>query len=109
MFKVVYNDCYGGFSISKKCAERMAELGNQEAKERLQKYKEDWYGGLYATPRHDPVLVQVVEEMGEEANDRYSELKIKVLRFGNKYIIEEYDGEETVLEPEDKDIKWITI
>lgn len=36
--KVVINSCFGGFSISKKAAEFMAELGNEQAKSELKEY-----------------------------------------------------------------------
>ena len=42
--KVVINSCYGGFSISQKCAELMAKLGNKQAKAELKEWKQhnDW-------------------------------------------------------------------
>ena len=53
--------------------------------------------------RHDPVLVQVVEELGEKANGRCADLKvIEVL--SDRYYIDEYDGMEWVETPES--IRW---
>ena len=46
-------------------------------------------------PRHDPALVQVVEELGEEANGRNACLSVEEIP-GNRYRIEEYDGIETI-------------
>ena len=57
-------------------------------------------------PRHDPELVKTVEDLGSEANGSHAHLRIKELR-GNRYIIDEYDGYERVVEPDD--IKWITV
>jgi len=37
--KIVINSCYGGFSISRKCAELMAKLGSKQAKEEVQEWK----------------------------------------------------------------------
>lgn len=51
--------------------------------------------------RHDPALVQVVEELGAEANGRYANLAIYELPDGARYRIDEYDGSESVMEPDD--------
>ena len=48
--------------------------------------------------RNDPLLIQVVEEMGEKANDRYSELKIVEIPDDVEWQIDEYDGAEWVAE-----------
>lgn len=104
MVKVVYNQSFGGFSISKKCAEWMASRGNQEAAEMLE-YKT--FHGYYDGPRHDPLLVMAIEELGEEeSSGDMSRLAIKRLE-GKKYFIREYDGSETVIEPQD--VNWIEV
>ena len=111
--KVVYNAGFGGFSISRACVERMAELGNQEAKEMLADPETypmfcgyDFCGYLHNTPRHDPVLVQAVEGLGENASGGSASLCVRELS-GNRYIINEYDGKESVVEPDD--IKWTIV
>ena len=49
--------------------------------------------------REDPLLIEIVEELGEEANDRFSTLKVveipDELANGN-YMIDDYDGIETL-------------
>ena len=57
-------------------------------------------------PRHDPELVKTVEDLGSEANGSHAHLKIKELK-GNRYVIDEYDGSERVVEPDD--INWIIV
>ena len=104
--KVVYNCCYGGFSISRDCAVRMAALGNKEAAEMLAEDDECWYGYLYETPRHDPALVQAVEELGDSASGGNASLDVHELS-GNRYIVREYDGVESVVEPDD--IRWTVV
>jgi hypothetical protein len=54
--------------------------------------------------RHDPILVQVVEELGDKANGMCAKLAIKEV--SGPYRIDEYDGNETVVEPDGYD--WIT-
>ncbi len=49
----------------------------------------------YDVPRHHPLLVQCVEELGEEANGECSELKIKEIE-EDYYRINDYDGKEAV-------------
>ena len=67
--KIVYNVCYGGFGLS------TIGLALYNAKRAT--------AGLSTTPnnfeieRHDPFLVEVVEELGANANDDSSILKIK--------------------------------
>lgn len=48
--------------------------------------------------RHDPLLIQVVEELGEAANGNCAEIKIVDIPDGVEYDIEEYDGLEWVAE-----------
>lgn len=48
--------------------------------------------------RADPLLIQVVEELGKEANGRCADLKIVEIPDGIKWHIEEYDGSEHVAE-----------
>lgn len=54
-----------------------------------------YYGNL---DRHDPILVQVVEENAELASGRSAELKVVEIPDDINYQIEEYDGLEHVAE-----------
>ncbi|MBY5553776.1 hypothetical protein J0664_05805 [Rhizobium leguminosarum] len=56
-------------------------------------------------PRDDAALVQVVEELAAAANGPFSNLQIEDLASGTKYIIDEYDGNKSVMTPDDYD--WI--
>ena len=99
--KVVYNACYGGFGLSDEALTRMKELGYTGDASVCYNNK---YVYLYGCARHDPILVQVVEELGKKANSPASDLCIAEV--SGPYRIEEHDGSETVYEPDDYD--WIT-
>lgn len=51
--------------------------------------------------RDDPVLVQVVEELGAGASGRHARLGIAELPAGTLYRIDEYDGMESVMTQDD--------
>ena len=52
----------------------------------------------YDIERNDPILVQVVEEMGEESWAKYAELKIVEVPDDVVWEIDEYDGLESISE-----------
>lgn len=94
--KVVYNNCYGGFHLSYEAEELLKKL-NPELAAKM----EDWQ---YDIPRHHPDLVKAVEQTNASAE--FSDIAITEIE-GDRYIIREYDGLETVVTP--KDITWIMI
>lgn len=55
--------------------------------------------------RDDPLLVQVVEELGEDASGNYANLQIAEVPTGSFYRIDEYDGSESVMTNSDYDWK----
>ena len=113
--KVVYNACYGGFSLSRKAVERLIELGMESMSAELASHDEAFAdfptlsnNGIHVgnIERHDPLLIQVVEELEGEASGNCTKLAIKEIS-GNIYRIDEYDGNESVQEPDD--IDWIVV
>ncbi len=48
--------------------------------------------------RNDPILVEVVEELGQEADNKFAELKVVEIPDDVEWEINEYDGMETVAE-----------
>lgn len=64
--------------------------------------EQTWYNRN--VERHDPVLVQVVEELGDKANGKYA--KLRIAEVSGAYRIDEYDGFESVMTAGDYD--WIT-
>ena len=84
--KIVINNCYGGFGLSK---------------EALVLYNER--SGAVVTydfniKRNDPILVEVVEQLGEAANGDYAELKVIEIPDDVQWTVEEYDGAEWIAE-----------
>lgn len=51
---------------------------------------------LDTSHREDPILIEVIEELGEKANGRFGELKIVEIPDELDYVIDEYDGIETL-------------
>lgn len=134
--KVVYNACYGGFSLSEAGMRRYCEIKGipvwvehdkkfaalglatywivppEQRPESLE--GEAWYSApieerkayneAYRAahindrdiPRHDPALVQVVEELGDAASGRCAKLRIEEIPDKTQYRIDEYDGMESV-------------
>ena len=116
--QVVLNKCYGGFALSPQARERYAELAGLHLVTRR-----DYEGALFFHPtksghyedlsteereqiiwdarikRTDPHLVQVVEELGEAAAGKFSELEIVEIPDDVEFwSIQEHDGKEWVAE-----------
>lgn len=54
------------------------------------------YVDLFEEHRADPRLIQVIEELGDEANGSCARLRIEEVPAGTQYRIDGYDGSETV-------------
>lgn len=125
--KVVINNCYGGFGLSLKGKKRLGELMGVnvyfytqnchtdefvkvdensrdfmvyaltvDLGEKTNKLPND--GWFECEGRDNPCLIQVVKELGKEANGRCAELKIVDIPDGVDWEIQEYDGNEWVAE-----------
>ena len=84
--KVVVNSCYGGFGLSDKALDMYKQLSN----------KYEIYD--FELDRTDPVLIQIVETLGAEANGRFAKLRIIEIPDDVEWEITEYDGNESVEE-----------
>lgn len=120
--KIVFNRCYGGFSLSMKA---VAWLENNATDESLRafikNYKDsDYYTGAFKEQllcyrvseffencRHHHDLVSVVEALGTVESGAESLLDITTISC-NQYRIDKYDGVKDVITP-DTDKKWIVI
>jgi hypothetical protein len=88
MTTIVYNACFGGFSLSGAAMRRLHELKGT----RWDGYDND----PLDLSRSDPALVQVIRELGTLANGRHAKLQTVTLVPGTRYFISDYDGSETV-------------
>jgi hypothetical protein len=87
--RIVINTCYGGFGLSESAWLRYCQLSGQDRSEIVT---------YYEIPRDDPYLVQVVRELGSDANTDTSQLKIVEVPASVKWHVAEYDGMEWVAE-----------
>jgi len=104
MYKVVYNACFGGFTLSEDAVRLAKEMaGDHPAWNEIS----EEYGNLYGDiKRHDAILVAVVERLGGHASGSCAKLQIAEIE-SNSYRIDEYDGYESVETP--ADIEWTII
>lgn len=87
--RIVINTCYGGFGLSESAWTKYCSLSGQNKTEFIT---------YYDIPRDDPYLVQVVRELGQDANTDTSQLKVVEVPAGIRWHIAEYDGMEWVAE-----------
>lgn len=100
-----YGDTYNGLRCLEKCGVNDREhyisyyfkkdYGNVVRSEDV-----DWNEHLYLDSGHreDPILVEVVEELGSKASGRFGKLVVVEIPDGLDYVIDEYDGIETLHE-----------
>lgn len=72
------------------------DLGETCSSEELNRSKE-WLSARYIE-RDDPKLIEVIEELGEDVNNRFSAIEIVEIPDDVEWQIEEYDGREWVAE-----------
>lgn len=115
MHKIIYNACYGGFSLSMSA---IAWLEAHCEDIELEKLIEDNLdkGSLHAIytvsdwfnkKRHHKDLISVVESLGDKANGSCARLRVTTID-SNQYRISEYDGYESVITPDNEE-EWIVI
>lgn len=105
--KICINKCFGGFSLSDAAVLRYGELAGLNLVSIDKGYFNQWYidsvddekfFSMYNIPRDDPILIQVVEELGEASWGSAAELKIVDIPDDVEWEIEDYDGQEWVSE-----------
>lgn len=106
MTKIAYNACFGGFSLSADAVRLARELSGDPTWGGCVLKGELWDDGTismgdytsidWTIERTDPVLTNVIEMLGAEANGEHAFLLIREVEPGTRYRIEEYDGNETI-------------
>ena len=119
MTKIVYNGCFGGFGLSQAAVRRYLEIKGIPFTEEKSEYSfrdvrfrigtsvtddPEYFYDFSIEDRTDPILVQVVEELGDAANGDCADLCIRELEAGTKYRLQEYDGSEWI--ETEEDIEW---
>ena len=89
MQKIAINTDFGGFSLSDEAIDLYKILTGIPPVDEV---------NYWELARDDAVLVQIIEQLGDRANSRYSELKIIEIPDGVKWHVSEYDGLEHVAE-----------
>jgi hypothetical protein len=120
--KVVYNAGYGGYSLSWDGANELVRelndrgrnadaatlvfaMGAERAADGDSSLARHYcYCAGRMIRRHDPALVAVVERLGKAAGGRFATLAIREIS-GGSYRLDEYDGLETVVEPDG--VEWV--
>lgn len=86
--EIMVNTCYGGFGLSEAAMDEYRKRcpGNENV-------------DYYDIDRHDPVMVQILKQMGEAAFGAFSRIKLKKIpvQYLDHYSISEYDGLEHVV------------
>lgn len=125
--KIILNKCYGGFDVSDEayelyaekkgislyrywdnCKKRKMQKGSgllthyftKDFGDSVERDKIDWKTNLYLDSgyRDDPILIEVVEELGGKASGNYGNLVVVEIPDGMDYVIDDYDGFETLHE-----------
>jgi hypothetical protein len=98
--KIVINSDFGGYGLSEAAIKRYAELIGLDITfdGGAWVYRDGNWFDAYSIPRNDPELVQAVEELGFDACDRFSLLKVVEIPDDVDWEIVDYDGMEHIAE-----------
>ena len=110
--KIVVNSCYGGFGLSHEAVMLYAQKKGMPLYPKQDEWDQWTYfttpeqtyeaGSFYPSSdleRNDPILAEVVEQLGKKADGNYAELRIVEIPDNAAWEIDEYDGQESVREP----------
>ena len=105
--KIVINSDFGGFGLSDDAVKEYGRRKGLNLVERVDsgftffyvgELKEEKFFSEQDLLRDDPVLVAIVEEMGEKSWGRFSALKVVEIPDGVDWYVEDYDGMEHIAE-----------
>lgn len=93
----VLNKSYGGFGLSHKAIDLLLRKGyipTLETLEKIKKYDQRDYWIAQEIRRDDPLLVEVVNELGDDANGECCDLSVVMVNI--EYNITNRDGYENI-------------
>ena len=106
--KIVINKCHGGFGLNHEAILLYGKLKGLNIVWEIDKcnlyhyyigeISEDTYFADWDIPRTDPALIEVVEKLGENVNQRGAELKVVEIPDDVEWILQDYDGIEWIAE-----------
>lgn len=108
--KVVYNSRHGGYGVDEEAVKWMREQGDEDAKEATLtgEYYDDGSGprdsyldNISSIPRTNELLVALVEgeaDYGGKVSGSHASLRVAEVPDGVDWVIDQYDGKETVKE-----------
>ena len=99
-YKVAYNACHGGFSLSKEASEYLNKHWGCDIDTAYGYIEED------VIPRHHKGLIEVIELLGDQASGAYAKLKVATISTP-MYRVDEYDGFERIETP--NSYEWVNI
>lgn len=94
MREIAINTCFGGFSLSRVAAEKLSQRVGFEVSEYLYSLGK----GFPDIKRDNPYLIEIIKEMGQDADGECARLKIVEIPDDVDWFIDEYDGLEHVAE-----------
>lgn len=103
--EIVINKCYGGYGLSNEAVElyltkkNIPIVPNPAYASKYFKYYivgDDERFSDRSIFRTDPVIIEVIKELGKKANGSNAELEIVSIPDGCDYYIDEYDGIESI-------------
>ena len=91
MRKIVINKCYGGFGLSDEAEKLLFNKARNP-------YGKEFFSIQRHVNRSDPLLVELVEELGSKCWGDFAQLKIVEIPEDVEWEIIEYDGIEYIAE-----------
>ncbi len=103
--EIILNKCYGGYGLSDEAVrlyltkKNIPIVLNPAYASKYFKYYivgDDERFSDSSISRTDPIIIEVVKELGKRSNDSSAKLEIVSIPDGCQYLIDEYDGMESI-------------
>ena len=96
--ELMVNECYGGFGFSREALDAYA-VRKREAHQGQPSGQDCSSYYSFQIERHDPIMVQIVKEMGDRAWGVCASITIQTIpaQYIRHYVIEEFEGAEQIV------------